>query len=221
MNKSQKGLSMAVVVIILVVSIGFSSVLGYWVVSTNERIRQLEERGIMDEYARLQIGQVLNKTRELVTGLESVKENEQAILQQLSAIEQELAELEVRVQEVVFEKVEISWVTCGPKDRNGVWWIGAGLKNIGSVALSLNSVFVDQYETKNGYDPTILDTSTVPTTDIWCSLRTPSQTLLLGESIAVTIWIKQGFATFSSGTTLNIKFHSVRGIDYVKVVELV
>jgi len=41
-----------------------------------------------------------------------------------------------------------------------------------------------------------------------------------GESADVQIWIDLGYATLSSGTTVNVKLHSAGGMDYIKLIRL-
>jgi len=121
-----------------------------------------------------------------------------------------------------FEKVELSSITCSPKDTNSIWNITAKLKNTGSAAATLNTIYVNQYEIDLGHA-----TSTGINASVAIgSMKKPSETLDPGQEITVHIWIQEGFPAsatghFSSGTTLNIKFHSAGGMDYIKIVELV
>ncbi len=118
-----------------------------------------------------------------------------------------------------FEKVEISTISCSPKDTtNSIWNITSRLKNTGSATATLNSAFINNYEIV--LSKPISEWANTPTTQIWSNMNS-SQTLEPGQNVTVRIWIKQGFASFSSGTTLNVKYHSAGGMDYLKVVELV
>lgn len=122
-----------------------------------------------------------------------------------------------------FEKVEISSITCSPK-ASAIWTISATLKNSGSAAATLNTIYVNQYVVTLG--------GGTPTNAITYSDMTADRTLTPGEILNVNILILDGAngfpngtpgspAAFTSGTTINVKFHSAGGMDYIKVVELV
>ncbi|MEM2094866.1 MAG: archaellin/type IV pilin N-terminal domain-containing protein [Candidatus Bathyarchaeia archaeon] len=126
-----------------------------------------------------------------------------------------------------FEKVEISMITCSPKDTDNIWTITATLKNTGSAAATLNAIYVNQYSV-------VLASTKANAKPDQCTSDMPTdKTLTPGEKFDVNIYIDgtpiTGFpngtpgnpAAFTSGTMLNIKFHSAGGMDYVKVVELV
>lgn len=72
-------------------------------------------------------------------------------------------------------------------------------------------------------------TGTVPVSDTWddWSLLTDATSLSLDSGDTATLYIliygdKTGTPSglFSSGTTVNIKFHSANGYDYPKLVQL-
>ena len=46
-------------------------------------------------------------------------------------------------------------------------------------------------------------------------------TMASGESNTIRVWITNGYAYLSSGTTVDIKIHSAGGMDYIKLIPLV
>ena len=119
-------------------------------------------------------------------------------------------------QYTAFEKVEIQSGIC-TLDTAATplyWQIVVTLKNSGTKAATLTSVFVNDVES--------IVNSTVPTTSgstLGNDLPVAGLPILSGAVDSVTIWIGNG-GTLSAGTTVNIKIHSAVGMDYIKLVQL-
>jgi predicted PurR-regulated permease PerM len=110
-----RGLSSAIVVVVLLLVVGGFSVTMYWIASSmNERTRQLEERvRIGQETVSTRIDQLLNMTKELSETIESVRENQTALLHQLSLVMQELQLLGISLNQYAkYESVEITSAVC-------------------------------------------------------------------------------------------------------------
>ncbi len=119
-----------------------------------------------------------------------------------------------------FEKVEIqsAW-----SELNGTfgWLITLEVKNSGTASTTLNKVFINDrplnqtYPTGYGhgdYDPAQGAVTDIPEDGL---------TLESGESRTVRVWILNTYGSLSSGTTLDLKLHSVGGKDYIKLIRLV
>jgi flagellin-like protein len=132
-----------------------------------------------------------------------------------------------------FEKVEVptayankvsAWT--GGNDPTGTDWVtGSGwnitvvLKNSGSAASTIDDVFV------NGkpYDQFSYVAIRYNDTELYPRDGDLSLTINAGGSATVEILVLKGTdgdVTFSSGTTLDIKFHSAAGKEYPKLLEL-
>ena len=126
-----------------------------------------------------------------------------------------------------FEKVEVqnAIVTQNPA---GLWTIVVKLKNTGTSQCSITDAFINDrslgtgisYATSGAFGSPPAVGSGLGT---WGYLTTA--TLASGATGEVTIAVANGgggqFTSLSSGTTLNLKFHSAGGMDYLKLVELV
>ncbi len=119
-----------------------------------------------------------------------------------------------------FEKVEIqsAW-----SELNGTfgWLITLSVKNSGTASTTLNKVFIND-RPLNQTDPTgyghgDYDLSQGVVTDI----PEDGLTLESGESRTVRVWVLNTYGSLSSGTTLDLKIHSVGGKDYIKLIRLV
>lgn len=135
-------------------------------------------------------------------------------------------------QSTIFEKIEIQSEVCTKnKDasNNYFWNVSIVLKNSGSAAATLNSVFVNEMpiilNVQNGNVSTVVINQGKAGDSL-----VANSTILSGQSLPVTIWIDDGYppinpqnplGPYTSGTTINIKFHSADGMDYTKVIELV
>jgi len=111
-----------------------------------------------------------------------------------------------------FEKIEIQSAVCTWDSTS--WKIEMKIKNTGTAATTLNSAFINDIEVENYGETGVIagETSTNMTK------TTPIES---GESILINFYIDLGYATLSSGTTVNLKIHSTGGMDYIKLVVLV
>jgi len=117
-------------------------------------------------------------------------------------------------QYTTFEKVEIQSGVC-TWNSTGFWKITLKLKNSGTATSTLNSVFINDIEaTTYGQDWASL--SGVVATNM-----TTTTSITSGANAMINIYVDLGYATLSSGTTVNIKVHSAGGMDYIKLIELV
>jgi hypothetical protein len=117
-----------------------------------------------------------------------------------------------------FEKVEIqtaivTYNTSGSVDTH--WKVEMKLKNTGTATASLGSAFINDAEIETyGSDVEVLDGTAT-------NMTQTTTTLDSGENMVVNFYVSLGYASLSSGTTVNIKIHSSGGMDYIKLVELV
>jgi len=106
----------------------------------------------------------------------------------------------------------------------GGWNITVVLKNSGSAASTIDDVFVNgkPYDQFSYVAIRYNDTST-PNVELYPQDADLSLTINAGGSATVEILVLKGTdgdVTFSSGTTLDIKFHSAAGKEYPKLLEL-
>ncbi len=125
-------------------------------------------------------------------------------------------------QYTAFEKVELqsATVTFSAADATNEahWAIVVDLKNTGTKAATIISVFINDVEAIYALDkPLLLATGTTAELDT-TTAGDPLQ-ILSGASDIVTVWIVSG-EVLSSGTTVNVKIHSAGGMDYPKLVQL-
>ncbi len=113
-----------------------------------------------------------------------------------------------------FEKVEIQSAVCTWNSGGTYWQIQMKVKNTGTAASTLISAFINEIELQN-YNATTVVTSETS------GNMTASTSVNSGDSVVINFFIDQGYATLSSGTTVNVKIHSAGGMDYIKLVELV
>ena len=113
-----------------------------------------------------------------------------------------------------FEKIEVQSGYCTWNSTDTYWKIEMKLKNTGTAAATLTSAFINDVEivTYNQDSVSANSTSTNMTT---------TTSITSGDEITFNVYIDQGYATLSAGTTVNIKIHSAGGMDYIKLVELV
>ncbi len=120
----------------------------------------------------------------------------------------------ISAQYTQFEKVEITNVVI-TKD-NGNWMVTASLKNSGSAAATINSIFVNDGAVTLGVTlPTAtsaLLTSDMPLTGL---------PLESGQTDTITLCIGETYGLLSAGTTINLKFHSASGMDYISLEKLI
>jgi flagellin-like protein len=117
-----------------------------------------------------------------------------------------------------FEKVEIQTASCA-LDSFDNWNITVTLKNSGTAAATMMSVFVNDVEVGT-YDVAIDPAAALTTTQTDLT-KVAAWTLASGATNTFNIWVGRDYLTLSSGTTVNIKIHSAGGMDYIKLVELV
>jgi archaeal type IV pilus assembly protein PilA len=119
-----------------------------------------------------------------------------------------------------FEKVEIQTATCAIVGND--WDITVSLKNSGTATSTMTNVFLNDVEvvaaaSASGYDA-VGATDGYATTSL---TKLTAWTLASGEAKTFHVYIGNGYASLSSGTTVNLKIHSAGGMDYIKLVELV
>ncbi len=110
-----------------------------------------------------------------------------------------------------FEKVEIQ--SAQVTWDGSSWKVVMKIKNTGTSATTLISVFINEVEVQN-YDNDNVVTNATSTS------MTTTTSIESGDNILVNIYIDLGYATLSSGTTVNLKIHSSGGMDYIKLIEL-
>ena len=138
-----------------------------------------------------------------------------------------------------FEKVEIPTAYANkitlfnnatdlniPDSFNGSsgWNITVVLKNSGSAASTIDDVFVNgkPYDQFSYVAIRYNDTSTA-SVELYPQVGDLALTINAGGSATVEILVLKGTdgdVTFSSGTTLDIKFHSAAGKEYPKLLDL-
>jgi flagellin-like protein len=117
-------------------------------------------------------------------------------------------------QFTTFEKLEIQLDICSWNATGGYWKIAFSVKNTGTAVANLNAAFVNNVEIQNyGTDSVVAaETSTN---------MTKASIVRSGESILVNFYIAQGYASLTSGTTVQLLIHTTSGLDYMKMVELI
>ena len=116
-------------------------------------------------------------------------------------------------QYTTYESVDIITGSCTMSGGN--WTLSFTLKNSGTHTASLLSVFINEVEV-DAYN-----TSAVA--GQWTTDMTSPLSITSGMSVDVNIYVsssKAGF-TLTSGTMVNVKFHSAAGMDYISMKELV
>jgi flagellin-like protein len=122
-----------------------------------------------------------------------------------------------------FEKVEVSSAVCDWDSTNLRWTVTLTLKNTGTSTCTITNAYVNDRDVSTYGDATgVLAQNGNASTDIEVAGRTLSS----GGSTSVHIYISHSgsggtFEKLSAGTTINLKFHSAGGMDYLKLVELV
>lgn len=113
-----------------------------------------------------------------------------------------------------FEKVEIQSGVCTWNATGTYWKIQLKMKNSGTATSTLNSAFINDVEVGTyGQDS--------PAASAVSTNMTTSTTIVSGATEIVNIYVDQGYASLSAGTTVNLKIHSAGGMDYIKLTELV
>jgi flagellin-like protein len=121
-----------------------------------------------------------------------------------------------------FEKVEIqSAYAIKETTPTAGWKITIKLKSSGTTDATLNDLFInDRPLNTTAACWSASDYATAPNF-VSTSLPQLGYSIKSGETYTVTIWIRQGYVSLTSGTTVNIKLHSAGGMDYIKLVSLV
>ena len=116
-----------------------------------------------------------------------------------------------------FEKVEVSSAVCEYNSSLTQWKISLKMKNTGTAQATVKNVFINDFETTYNAAATGPPAAgTVVNFDGTSGLPIAS-----GASADVILWIDVGYKNLSAGTTVNLKFHSAGGMDYLKLIELV
>ncbi len=113
-----------------------------------------------------------------------------------------------------FEKVEIQSAVCTWNSTDTHWKVEMKIKNTGTAASTLISAFINEVEVENYGTDNVM-------TDATSANMTATTSIESGDNIIINFYIDLGYATLSSGTTVNIKIHSAGGMDYIKLVELI
>ncbi|MCW4051122.1 MAG: type IV pilin [Candidatus Bathyarchaeota archaeon] len=115
-----------------------------------------------------------------------------------------------------FEKVEIQTGYATYNSTTTDWLITMVIKNSGSADATINTVFLNDVPC---LDANFAATST-PAGAWGVSFPLTGVSLAAGASDTVYVWIDSGYASLSSGTTINVKLHSAGGMDYIKLIRL-
>lgn len=114
-----------------------------------------------------------------------------------------------------FEKIEINAVTCYLEDGdNGLYWvISVSLKNSGPKPATITRLYLNKIE---------ISELASPPHDGSISSDLPSNGYALnsGESVSLALYIDCNYQQLSSGTSVEIRFHTAAGMDYFKLVTL-
>jgi flagellin-like protein len=117
-----------------------------------------------------------------------------------------------------FEKVEVQSAWSVLQSGTG-WTITCELKNAGSETATLMRVFINEVPLNStGYSESGFPAGADM---VGTSIAMAGTPLTSGNSTTAYVWIKDGYATLSSGTTIDLKIRSAGGMDYIKLVELV
>ena len=117
-----------------------------------------------------------------------------------------------------FEKVEVSNAIISTPAA-GTWNIQVTLKNTGTSSATINDVFINDRPLAKLSPPVALAGN-----GAWDNSVT---TIASGATLTIDLQVMNGGATtqpfyaLSAGTTINMKFHSAGGMDYLKLIELV
>jgi hypothetical protein len=125
----------------------------------------------------------------------------------------------VSTQSTMFETIEITtaYNILETNVTNAHWKIVLGVKNTGSEASTIREIFVNgvpvnDYRVSNG--GSLSDASSTGT-----SIPSDGLTLMSGEGAIMYVWI--GSDLMSSGTSCEVKIHSVAGMDYMRLIKLI
>jgi len=120
-----------------------------------------------------------------------------------------------------FEKVEIqsAFATRDATPTAG-WKITIKLKSSGTADATLNDLFINDRPLNT--TAALWSASDYPSLPDFVSTSLPQigYTMPSGSTYTVYVWIRDGYGSLSSGTTVNVKIHSSGGMDYIKLVTL-
>jgi len=113
-----------------------------------------------------------------------------------------------------FEKVEIQTGYATYDSGTEDWTVTMVIKNSGSADATVNTAFLNDV-------PCGSYNQTAAPADSWgVSFADTGVNLAAGESSTVYVYINNGYASLSAGTTVNVKLHSAGGMDYIKLIRL-
>ena len=112
-----------------------------------------------------------------------------------------------------YESVDIISGYC--TQNGGNWTLSFILKNTGTSTASLLNVFINEVEV-DAYNTSAIAGQ-------WTTDMTSPLTIESGESVSVDVYVSSTKAgsSLTSGTSVNIMFHSAAGMDYISLKELV
>jgi len=119
----------------------------------------------------------------------------------------------ISTQYAKFESVDIISGYC--TQTGGNWTISFTLKNSGTSTASLLSIFINDVE---------IDTyNTTAVAGEWTTDMTSPRSITSGQSVSLNVYVSSSKAgvSLSSGTTVNVRFHSAAGMDYTSMKVLV
>lgn len=112
-----------------------------------------------------------------------------------------------------FEKVQIVSTVCTKNAGN--WTLSFNLKNTGTTTSTLIEVFVNEVEVDSYSSGAVAGS--------WTTNMTQAQPLESGASTSLEVYMSgtKAGSSLSSGTMVNVRFHSAGGMDYVSLLELI
>jgi flagellin-like protein len=114
-----------------------------------------------------------------------------------------------------FEQIEIQNALVSAHGSPSDWNVTLTLKNTGTVDVTLISCFIndEQVDTYGVAVPYAFS-------DEWATSMTNTQVIKSGATLVVHVFLDHDRSTLSSGTSVNVKFHSAGGMDFPKLIEL-
>ena len=104
-----------------------------------------------------------------------------------------------------FEKLQVLDPSISKNNTN--WSLAFEVKNIGSTDATVDNILINGLSyTNNNFNATV--SPSLP------------QSLSSGESTTITLSIPINNSTLTAGTTIEVKFHTVAGMEYPKMVTL-
>ena len=120
----------------------------------------------------------------------------------------------VSTQYAKVEKIEIQYGYCTWNSTGGYWKIELLLKNTGTTTVSFQEAFVNNVRIQNyGVDAPVAGETSIN--------MNSTTTITSGDSMNANIYISQGYATLSVGTTVNVKILSATGLAVVYMIQLI